>query len=60
MGFHDAQSTSAAVLHRLLEAQARVEAFSDAYGLIALLFVAMVPLAISLARHAPGRFAPVE
>jgi DHA2 family multidrug resistance protein len=60
MSFQEAQVAAAAILQRLLEAQASLEAFSDAYTLIAILFAAMVPLAVTIARHAPGRFAPVE
>jgi len=60
VALHDAQATTAAVLDRLLHAQASMEAFSDAYSMIAVLFVAMLPIAAALARHAPGRFAPVK
>ena len=55
-----ARSAAAAILSRAVDAQASLEAFGDAYFLIAVLFVAMVPLALRLARHAPGRFAPIE
>jgi hypothetical protein len=48
------------VLGRLVDAQAMVEAFSDAYALIAVLFVLMLPLGLMIARHAPGKHAPIE
>jgi DHA2 family multidrug resistance protein len=55
-----AASMATAVLGRLIDAQAGVEAFSDAYALIALLFVVMLPLGLMIARHAPGKHAPIQ
>jgi len=55
-----AQAMATAVLGRLVDGQAMAEAFSDAYALIALLFVVMLPLGFMIARHAPGKLAPIE
>jgi hypothetical protein len=35
-------------------------AFQDAYLGMAILFAAMLPLAFGVARHAPGKYAPIE
>ena len=37
-----------------------MEAFSDAYAFLALLFILMLPLGFMIARHAPGKYAPIE
>jgi DHA2 family multidrug resistance protein len=55
-----AHSMATAVLGRMVDAQASMEAFSDAYALIAVLFVVMLPLGFMIARHAPGRFSAIE
>jgi DHA2 family multidrug resistance protein len=55
-----ARSMAVSVLGRFVDAQAMVEAFSDAYALIALLFAVMLPLGFIIARHAPGKRAPIE
>jgi DHA2 family multidrug resistance protein len=55
-----ARTMAAHVLDRMVSAQAMTEAFSDAYSLIAVLFMAMLPLAFMIARHAPGKYAPIE
>ena len=55
-----AQAMAAALLGRMVDAQASMEAFSDAYAGIAILFVAMLPLAFLIARHAPGKYTPIE
>jgi DHA2 family multidrug resistance protein len=55
-----ARAMAISVLGRLVDAQAMVEAFSDAYALIAVLFVLMLPLGLMIARHAPGKHAPIE
>jgi len=55
-----AHTMAAAVLGRMVEAQASLEAFSDAYSFIGVLFLLMLPLGLMLARHAPGRFAAIE
>jgi hypothetical protein len=51
---------AAAMLERLVDAQAALEAFSDAYALIAVLFMLMLPLGFMIARHAPGKFDAIE
>jgi len=55
-----AAETATALLGRMIDAQAMAESFSDAYALMALLFILMLPLGLSIARHAPGRFAAIE
>jgi DHA2 family multidrug resistance protein len=55
-----AQTMATAVLGRLVDAQASLEAFSDAYALIGVLFILMLPLGFMIARHAPGKHAPIE
>jgi len=60
VALHDARAAATAVLGRLVDAQAALEAFSDAYTMIGVMFFLMLPIAATLARHAPGRFAPVE
>ena len=55
-----AHSMAAHVIGRFVDAQAYSEAFSDAYALIAVLFLAMLPLGFMIARHAPGKYAPIE
>jgi DHA2 family multidrug resistance protein len=49
-----------AILDRMLTAQATMEAFYDAFYFIAIVFVLMIPLGFLVARHAPGKYAPIE
>jgi len=60
MALADAQAAATAFLDRMVEAQASLEAFCDAYTLIGLLFLVMLPVGMRLARHAPGRYTAVE
>ena len=60
LDFETAQRTATAVLGRIIDAQAAMEAFSDAYFFIALLFLGLLPFGLLLARHAPGKYAPIE
>lgn len=55
-----ARSAAAAFLDHLLNAQASLQAFQDAYLGLAVLFVCALPLAFGVARHAPGKYAPIE
>jgi len=55
-----ARVAATALLDRAVDAQAAMEAFSDAYLVIAILFVAMLPLGLSISRYAPGKYAPIE
>jgi DHA2 family multidrug resistance protein len=55
-----ARMTATAVLGRLVDAQASAEAFSDAYALIGVLFLLMLPLGFMIARHAPGKYAAIK
>ncbi|MCP5044876.1 MAG: DHA2 family efflux MFS transporter permease subunit [bacterium] len=55
-----ARSAAAAILDRALSAQASMEAFNDIYVMVALIFIAMIPLGMTIARHAPGKYAPIE
>lgn len=59
LGPDAAQHAASAALGRLLDAQASMEAFSDAYVFIAILFLLMLPLGFFVARHAPGKHAPI-
>jgi DHA2 family multidrug resistance protein len=52
-----AERAAAAFLDRLLEAKASALAFQDAYVLLAILFVLLLPLGFAVARHAPGKHA---
>jgi DHA2 family multidrug resistance protein len=54
-----AQQAASAALARMLEAQASLEAFSDAYFSIFVLFALMLPLGLAIARYAPGKHAPI-
>jgi AcrR family transcriptional regulator len=49
-----------AALDRMVTAPASVEAFSDIYVMVALIFILMLPAAMMIARHAPGKYAPIE
>jgi len=55
-----ARSTAMAALDRMVTAQASVEAFSDIYVLVACIFILMLPAGMMIARHAPGKYAPIE
>ncbi|MCP5042838.1 MAG: hypothetical protein GY944_17580, partial [bacterium] len=55
-----ARSAATAILDRALSAQASMEAFNDIYVLVAVIFIAMIPLSMTIARHAPGKYAPIE
>jgi hypothetical protein len=46
-------------LDRALHATASMQAFYDAYLFIGLLFLGALPAAFLLARHAPGKDAPL-
>jgi MFS transporter, DHA2 family, multidrug resistance protein len=52
-------SASVAV-NRLLDATASMEAFYDAYYFIGVLFILALPAAFLIARHAPGKYSPIE
>ncbi len=47
-------------LDQMVLAQASMEAFNDIYYIVALIFIGMLPCAMMLARHAPGKYAPIE
>lgn len=55
-----AEFASRAVLDRMITAQATMEAFYDTFYFIAIVFVLMLPLGFMVARHAPGKYAPIE
>jgi DHA2 family multidrug resistance protein len=55
-----ARMAATASLDQMLSAQASMEAFNDIYGMLAVIFVAMLPLGMLIARHAPGKYAPIE
>ncbi|MBW2267284.1 MAG: DHA2 family efflux MFS transporter permease subunit [Deltaproteobacteria bacterium] len=55
-----AEFVARALLDRMLEAQASMEAFYDAYFFIGVLFLSALPLAFMVSRHAPGKYAPIE
>ena len=55
-----AQRAATSLLGRAIEAQSAMEAFGDAYFLIALLFVGLLPLGLLIARHAPGKHSMPE
>jgi DHA2 family multidrug resistance protein len=55
-----AHTMAAAVLGHMVDAQAAMEAFSDAYAMIGVLFLLMLPLGFMVARHAPGKYAAIE
>jgi DHA2 family multidrug resistance protein len=55
-----AHAAAAGFVERLLDAHASMAAFQDAYLGMAILFAAMLPLAFGVARHAPGKYAPIE
>jgi DHA2 family multidrug resistance protein len=50
-----AQQAAVALLDRLLEARSAALAFQDAYLVMAAMFLALLPFAFALARHAPGK-----
>ena len=49
-----------AVVNRLLEASSSMQAFYDAYFTIGMLFLLALPFAFMVARHAPGKYTPIE
>jgi DHA2 family multidrug resistance protein len=55
-----AEFAARAVVDRMLDAQATMEAFYDAFYFIAIVFIVMLPLAFLVARHSPGKFEPVD
>jgi DHA2 family multidrug resistance protein len=55
-----ARSAAMAALDRMVTAQASVEAFSDIYVVVALIFILMLPAGMMIARHAPGKYTPIE
>jgi DHA2 family multidrug resistance protein len=55
-----ARVAAIASLDRIVSAQASMEAFNDLYIFVALIFIAMLPLGMAIARHAPGKYAPIE
>lgn len=55
-----AQHTATALLGRLVDAQAMAESFSDAYAIMAVLFIALLPLGLAIQRHAPGKYSAIE
>jgi DHA2 family multidrug resistance protein len=57
---HSARTAAAAALDRMLDAQASLQAFQDAYLGMAILFACALPLVFGVARHAPGKHAPIE
>ena len=54
MDAETARSMATAVLDRMVGAQAAMESFSDAYVLVAMLFLVMLPFGFAVARHALG------
>ncbi|MEZ4217945.1 MAG: DHA2 family efflux MFS transporter permease subunit [Myxococcota bacterium] len=55
-----AQVAATGIIDRMLGMQASMEAFYDAYAFIGLAFLFVFPVACKLARHAPGKYAPIE
>jgi DHA2 family multidrug resistance protein len=55
-----ARTMATAVMGRFVDAQAMAEAFSDAYAFVGVLFLLMLPLGFTIARHAPGKYAAIE
>ncbi len=55
-----ARQLAAAAVARLAGLEAQLEAFSDAYAAIWLLFALMLPVAWMMRRDAPGRFRPID
>ena len=49
-----------AVVNRMLEASSSMQSFYDAYFLIGVLFLVAFPFAFLVARHAPGKYTPIE
>jgi len=49
-----------AVVNRMLEASSSMQAFYDAYFLIGALFLLALPFGFMVARHAPGKYTPIE
>jgi hypothetical protein len=47
-------------VNRMLEASASMQAFYDAYFMIGVLFLLALPFAFMVARHAPGKYTPIE
>jgi MFS transporter, DHA2 family, multidrug resistance protein len=48
------------VVNRMVEASSSMQAFYDAYFMIGVLFLLALPFAFMLARHAPGKYTPIE
>jgi DHA2 family multidrug resistance protein len=49
-----------ALMDRMLEATSSMQAFYDAYFAIVVLFMLALPFAFMVARHAPGKYTPIE
>jgi DHA2 family multidrug resistance protein len=49
-----------AVVNRMVEASSSMQAFYDAYFLIGVLFLLALPFGFMVARHAPGKYTPIE
>jgi hypothetical protein len=47
-------------MDRMLEATSSMQAFYDAYFAIGVLFLLALPFAFMVARHAPGKYTPIE
>lgn len=60
LGLAEAEGAARATVYRLLEARASMEAFYDAYFFIGAAFLICLPLGFLLARHAPGKYEPIE
>jgi MFS transporter, DHA2 family, multidrug resistance protein len=48
------------VVNRMVEASSSMQAFYDAYFLIGVLFLLCLPFGFMVARHAPGKYTPIE
>ena len=51
---------ASAFVDRMIAAQASMEAFYDAYFFLGVVFVLALPAGFLVARHAPGKLAPIE
>ncbi len=60
LDFESARLAAMGTLDRMLDAQASMEAFNDIYALVCVIFIAMLPLGMLIARHAPGKYTPIE
>ena len=49
-----------AVVNRMVEASSSMQAFYDSYFMIGALFLLALPFAFMVARHAPGKYTPIE